>query len=313
MVCGASRVYPASGDNPLSWCPQNYNGQEHIELKYDQLVMLQEVHLYETMATGPVTCIKAKREAGSWYKVWEGRGQQNEAARIFAPNITPPPEPISILRIEINCTGWNNWYELDAVKIKGTVADLTKKYERPHRGSLAGDLLALHESNSGDMEFVTPRGDVLKAHSFLLKYRCTAFSSLTIPVLEPQMVPFPREITLLVLQFLYTDSVDLAPEYTAAMVPAADFFGLPKLREIAVSRFARSLNKNNVVPALKVVEKFPDLAKVCLDFISFHIDMLYEESTQLASLASLSSTQLLTVLSQVVKTQKDLAAKEKKG
>ncbi len=90
-------------------------------LQYPRAIYPRRVDIYETYNPGATTCISALLPSGQWQVLWSGPPQRTgvDEACIFSPPLLPAPQPVSVIRIDMDTTGWPSWYEVDAVALIG--------------------------------------------------------------------------------------------------------------------------------------------------------------------------------------------------
>ncbi len=202
------------------------------------------------------------------------------ASRIFSPEPLVKLEfPTKTFRFDINPTGWSSWYEIDAVAITGDVAAVpVAAYKAPAPKTLAGDLLALFEAQSGDVTFETPTGEQVKAHMAILAARC--------PVIlksHDLLIRVPDHVVILrtVLNFIYTDTADLPVELAVPVYVAASRWGLDNLAALAVKVFRSALNAGSVFGILQFVDGIPELRQACIEYLAAHPRLLLPSKSRL--------------------------------
>ena len=137
--------------------------QEFVEFHYAKAVVPTKIEIYETSCPGALVKISGKGPSGAWVELYSGPADKaaNSKSRIFSPSLKTVEEPISEFRFDIDATGWVGWYEIDAVSLTGSRVELVQPaVPLPSPHSLAADLLALFQSQTGDVTFICPNGDV---------------------------------------------------------------------------------------------------------------------------------------------------------
>jgi len=111
-------------------------------LQFDEPVLIQAIHIYETNAPGGVVRILALPVSPEDFlpsvakafvpiatrelmtEIWTGPGTVGltpPTARIFSPKLTDTSVIARVIRIELNCHGSATWTEIDAIKLTGPV------------------------------------------------------------------------------------------------------------------------------------------------------------------------------------------------
>jgi hypothetical protein len=191
--------------------------------------------------------------------------------------------------------GWPSWYEIDAICLTGrAVESCSLSYVPPSPGTLAGDLLQLLSSHTGDVTFLTPNGTSIKAHSTIVLARCPTLLKARG---DPIHVPDHPSVVAALLQYIYTDTADISASLSIGIFIAAQRYGLDALAARAQQRFAMGLSKDNLIRALEVVGGITPLRASCMQFLASHPAMLTADASfptdVLTELVPLLAAQLL--------------------
>ena len=284
--------------------------QEFLEFSFAKACIPTKMEVFETFTPGAMVKISAKGPSGTWITLWSGEQDKGAAAagtsRIFAPTLATLEFPASQFRVDIDCVGWTGWYEIDAIRLTGTVmTSAALPFDRPAPGTLAGDLLALLQSGTGDVCFRAATGEEvartaalpppdspqLRAHSAVVLARCPALLKAHT---QPIRVPDHGAALRLVLQWIYCDAADIPGRLAIAVHVSAVRYALPALAHLALTRFASGLADSNVFAALKLVDGIADLRKTCLQFVAKHPSLMQPAAMDALSHAQLA--ELVTIL-----------------
>lgn len=141
-LTGPPRVYPQYGDRRGAWAAQNSRGtHEWLELKYEKLIYLTGMDIYETYNPGHVWEILCRNnETKEWVTVYtdpelfaSGKSFVPEQSRIWRPKLTQEKYffRTNEIRLNMNCTNARSWSEIDCVHLHGLeVIDWTTQNNR---------------------------------------------------------------------------------------------------------------------------------------------------------------------------------------
>ncbi|KAL9645870.1 hypothetical protein ABK040_003600 [Willaertia magna] len=59
LICNAPKTYPVYQDAVTSYCPSQVNGKDYLIVKFEKPVLIQQVHIYETLGAGSICKISA--------------------------------------------------------------------------------------------------------------------------------------------------------------------------------------------------------------------------------------------------------------
>ena len=76
------------------------------------------------------------------------------------------------------------------------------------------------------------------------------------------------EIFKLLLQYIYTDHVDITQELELDLLMASNLYGLNRLKNMCESRLVKHISMETVVDLLQLSHKHnaEELKKICMDF-----------------------------------------------
>jgi len=145
--------------------------------------------------------------------------------------------------------------------------------------SLVSDLRDLVDSDTfSDVTFVV-EGTAVHAHKVLCM-RCQYFQAMLLgDMLESRAteIAIPdvrRAIFVALLEYLYTDSVDVPLDSTMELFEAADKFGVERLKKICEAKMLASINVENAAGIFLAADQYhaSSLRDKCLAFIVNHFD-----------------------------------------
>ena len=275
--------------------------QEFIEFTIAKPCTPSNVEVYETSCPGALVKISAKSPTtNNWVILWSGditRDTAAKQARIFSPVLLTEVEfETSEFRLDMDVAALGSWYEIEAVNVTGSVVEqAAPPFERPQPTTLAGDMLALFQSQTGDVTFVTPTGEAVKAHSPIVLARCpTLLKSRSDPI---HVADHPAVLKT-VLHYVYSDTADVTAGTSVAVFVASKKYGLDKLASLALARFNGGLTHDNVFAALRLVNHVPELRHACLKYVATHPSLLSvggEGSTGVGALTREQLAELVTI------------------
>ncbi len=152
---------------------------------------------------------------------------------------------MATFRFDMDCTGWSQWYEIDAVKLISTVV---AQHEKPKPKTLAADLLTMLDSHTGDVAFQTLDGDVIRAHSMLILARAP---HLLMARAEPIVVHEHTVVLRHLLEYIYSSrspscGLPVSPSWSAThlfsllQVSIFQHLNCPSWWSVLVLRWRRS-------------------------------------------------------------------------
>ena len=107
-------------DEWRAWASLNPNGEEWLELTYDQPVRPTEIRIYEVYAPGSIVKVEVKESGGSYRQVYSATPQPvGSCLRTLVIPITGVTEFISTVRISLDQRPIADWNEIDAVRLTG--------------------------------------------------------------------------------------------------------------------------------------------------------------------------------------------------
>jgi len=224
------------------------------------------------------------------------------SSRIHSPPLNNNNVFSNIIRIDVDHTRWLDWYEIDAIKLKGFIT--VAAAPPPPPGTLAFDLgTLLDQEYCTDIEIIVSDSRKVKAHAGVLVARCEAFKAMFTNGMKEssaKVISIPDiayDVMKLLLRYLYTDTVEVPFEHSVALYVAADKYGLIKLMKLCVDEFADSLEEENVIPLYIQVAEQETFRKVCCEYITKN----YQTLVNTSPFATLPHNLLLEVMRSVAK------------
>jgi hypothetical protein len=125
---------------------------------------------------------------------------------------------------------------------------------------------------------ITVGGKTVYAHRVVLAARCAYFRAMfesgmrDATAASIALDDIAYDVFLVLLEHLYTDSVDMPSELALPLFAAADFLGVVHLKVVCAARIEANLSVENVCEVLSAADKHgaPSLKDTCVDFIVAH-------------------------------------------
>eukprot|EP00929_Paragymnodinium_shiwhaense_P042678 TRINITY_DN22048_c0_g3_i1.p1 TRINITY_DN22048_c0_g3~~TRINITY_DN22048_c0_g3_i1.p1 ORF type:complete len:185 (-),score=15.24 TRINITY_DN22048_c0_g3_i1:251-757(-) len=131
-----------------------------------------------------------------------------------------------------------------------------------------------------DVVFIV-EGQKVHAHRAFLAARCDHFRAMfscgmrETHETEITLEDISHSIFLALLEFLYTDTIDVSPSEAIELYTAADLYTLSRLKKLCEVRVQRGITVANAAQLLAVADTSASagrLREVCLNFIVSHFD-----------------------------------------
>ena len=270
---GPPTFYPGFGDNVNTWAPLSKSGTEFVVLEYPKACVPEALNVYETFTPGALVKVSGgKTKDGPWTTLWNSEPDVSVKgkSRILKVSLIADDEPIvSFIRLDIDASSWDNWYEIDAVALVGRVITTgIPPYERPAPNTLAADLLSLFTAQSGDITIRAGTGEIIRAHKSIIQARCPLLLGAGGDYSGVYEVSDHPDVLDVLLTFIYSDTAPIPAALCIPIYAAADRYGLGNLAALSLRRFATALTPENVIEALRVVDGFSGLRAACFSFLA---------------------------------------------
>jgi RCC1 and BTB domain-containing protein len=120
------------------------------------------------------------------------------------------------------------------------------------------------------------------AHRVILAHRCDHFAAMFRSGMREsteRFIPIPnisKQVFLLLLEYLYTDSVKIDVEYAVELYIASDLYNLEQLRERCCMVVRRNLNFENAGPLLQMASDACcyELKQECMKYVVENFDVV---------------------------------------
>jgi len=156
-------------------------------------------------------------------------------------------------------------------RVNGMVP-VTKRYIDVFKG-------IVNEDEFADIQFHC-NGGIVHAHRAILVARCPHFAAMFRSGMRESTectVHIPdtsKDVFLLFLEYLYTDTVSVAPNRAIELFVAADLYGVDRLRSICAAVVRRALGPNNAAEMLRCADeaRCEALKNMCIEYFVGNFD-----------------------------------------
>jgi len=297
-IVGPPHIYPKYGDTRGTWAPAKPGGVDWIILKCDKVVQIQNFQFWETNCCGSVVRIQAGQLADPngntntfdfqnqkpastaetfakdalnyiWVDLYNGVADTlSPVARIWEPKLKTTNIWTDTIRIDVDGCNYRSFVEIDAIKIFGKVSNLPAALAP---SSLSAQLLQLYKTGDyADIIFVV-EGTEIPAHRGIIVARCEVFRNIfksatsnKIQINDISLGAFKS-----LLEFIYTDCLNILPEQIIELYSASKKYDIPKLKQLVINDFGSHLTISNIVTSTDYAFKVnaPELEQICRKYI----------------------------------------------
>jgi RCC1 and BTB domain-containing protein len=139
----------------------------------------------------------------------------------------------------------------------------------------------VNDEEFSDVTFMVEDAPVY-AHRAILAQRCDHFAAMFRSGMREsveRVVPIPdisRQVFLLLLEYIYTDSVKIDVENAIELYIASDIYQLERLRDMCCTVVRRNLNAENSGPLLQSADEnhCQILREVCMNYVVENFDVV---------------------------------------
>lgn len=159
----------------------------------------------------------------------------------------------------------------------------------------------VNDAEFSDVAFLI-ENEPIYAHKAILAQRSEHFAAMFRSGMREsteRTIPIPnisRAVFLLLLEYLYTDSVKIDVEHSVALYVAADLYNLDRLRDMCCFVVRRNLNPENAGPLLEeaTTNHCQALKDICMKYVVENFDLVSKSE----GISKVSHSLLLEILSQ---------------
>lgn len=304
LSCGGFHTAVVTEDGKL----YTFGGGEHGQLGHNDRVNKVKptlVQALENVFVSTVTCgwshsvaLTAKGQVYTWGNGDHGKLGHGSGRKVSVPHIVEKLQDYRVVRVASYNEHTAALVEpLDYSGFAGGVVNsipVTTTYSSQMRE-------LVNDEEFSDVVF-TVEGQPIYAHRAILASRCEHFAAMFRSGMRESVertIPIPnvsRAVFLLLLEYLYTDSVKVDLEYAIELYIASDLYQLERLREMCCLVIRRNLNPENVAPLLQSAAEAhcSTLKEICMTFLVENFDVVCKSD----GIKQLSHELLLEVLSQ---------------
>ncbi|GKT34472.1 unnamed protein product, partial [Aduncisulcus paluster] len=353
-LCGKPTFFPNYGDSRSTWAPAGYTGQETLVIVYDKPVLPLRMEIYETYNPGAlirvqgcyIPCDDIPVPGGFvdenivWEMLWENTDRKRGApcSLINKLTLSPSGHPLNVFKLSIDCSGWSDWYEIDAINLVGDIeiepsispispfslpyimmkmlkgeilpydgfiqCTLGKHETGERDGMIFDDVIAdIYSLSTSEKEVSRQSADEVSVfripiHSEIVKGRMPAL--LDVP-------PSFHTVIRAILEYIYSDTIHASSSVCAAIIAFLDqpLFASCVTSKQLISECSTILEKNmNMSAALELLtEKHigPNLSFICVKYLCKHKKKLLSLDNLSDIMGSLSPEILAKLFQLVVK------------
>eukprot|EP00934_Nitzschia_sp_Nitz4_P006496 Nitzschia sp. Nitz4//scaffold145_size56662//25408//27333//NITZ4_006557-RA/size56662-snap-gene-0.86-mRNA-1//1//CDS//3329536577//6486//frame0 len=302
VSCGGFHTAVVTEDGHL----YTFGGGEHGQLGHNDRVNKVKptrVQALEGVFVTQITCgwshsvaLTSNGKVYTWGNGDHGKLGHGSGRKVSVPNVVAKLKDFRVVRV----ASYNEH-----------TAALVEPFDSSNGGGVravpvtttyAAQMRALvNDEEFADVTF-TVEGQPVYAHRAILAQRCDHFAamfrsgmreSIERAVVIPDM---SRAVFLLLLEYIYADSVKIEVEHAVPLYIAADLYQLERLRDMCCTVVRRNLNAENAGPLLQSADEnhCPILREVCLTFVVDNFDVVSKTD----GITQVSHSLLLEILSQ---------------
>ena len=304
VSCGGFHTAVITEDGRLYSCGGGEHGQLGLGDRKNKLKPTQ-VQALEGVFVSQITCgwshsvaLTSKGKVYSWGNADHGKLGHNDRQKVSVPSIVEKLKDHRVVRV----ASYNEH-----------TAALVEPFD--HTNGLAGGVNAVpvtttyssqmralvNDEEFSDITFMVQDQPVY-AHRAILAQRCDHFAAMFRSGMRESVertVPIPetsREAFLLLLEYIYTDTVRIEVENAIELYIASDLYQLERLRDMCCTVIRRNLNAENAGPLLQSADEnhCPNLREVCMSYIVENFDVV----SKTEGIKQVSHAILLEILSQ---------------
>lgn len=304
VSCGGFHTAVVTDDGHL----YTFGGGEHGQLGHNDRVNKVKptlVQALEGVFVSQITCgwshsvaLTSKGKVYTWGNGDHGKLGHGSGRKVSVPNMVEKLKDYRVVRV----ASYNEH-----------TAALVEPFDHNH--GLAGGVNAVpvttayssqmralvNDEEFSDVTFLVEDQPVY-AHRAILAQRCDHFAAMFRSGMREsveRMVPIPdisRQVFLLLLEYIYTDSVKIEVENAIELYIASDLYQLERLRDMCCTVVRRNLNAENAGPLLQNASEShcQILKEVCMAYMVENFDIVSKTD----GIKQVSHTLLLEILSQ---------------
>lgn len=303
LSCGGFHTAVVTEDGRL----YTFGGGEHGQLGHNDRVNKVKptfVQALDGVFVSQITCgwshsvaLTGKGKIYTWGNGDHGKLGHGSGRKVSVPNIVDNLKDYRVVRVASY-----NEHTAALVEPFDSSACLTGGGAIPVTSSYSSQMRAMvNDDEFSDITFLV-EDQPIYAHRAILAQRCDHFAAMFRSGMRESVektIPIPeisRQVFLLLLEYIYTDSVKIDVEHAIGLYIASDIYQLDRLREMCCTVVKRNLNAENAGPLVQMADEkhCPVLRDICMAYIVEHFDVV----SKTESIKQVSHGLLLEILSQ---------------
>lgn len=304
LSCGGFHTAVVTEDGRL----YTFGGGEHGQLGHNDRVNRVKptfVQALDGVFVSQITCgwshsvaLTNKGKIFTWGNGDHGKLGHGSGRKVSVPNAVETLKNYRVVRVasynEHTAALVEPFDSVGVAGVGGAAIPVTSTYATQMRAMVNDDEFS-------DVTFLV-EDQPIHAHRAILAQRCDHFAAMFRSGMRESVertIPIPdtsRQVFLLLLEYLYTDSVKIDVEHSIGLYITADIYQLDRLREMCCTVVRRNLNPENSGPLVQIADEkhCPVLRDICLAYIVEHFNVV----SKTEGIKQVSHGLLLEILSQ---------------
>eukprot|EP00531_Pseudo-nitzschia_arenysensis_P014444 CAMPEP_0116127674 /NCGR_PEP_ID=MMETSP0329-20121206/6962_1 /TAXON_ID=697910 /ORGANISM="Pseudo-nitzschia arenysensis, Strain B593" /LENGTH=626 /DNA_ID=CAMNT_0003621781 /DNA_START=253 /DNA_END=2133 /DNA_ORIENTATION=- len=303
ISCGGFHTAVVTEDGRL----YTFGGGEHGQLGHNDRVNKLKptfVQALDGVFVSQITCgwshsvaLTSKGKIYTWGNGDHGKLGHGSGRKVSIPNVVDNLKDYRVVRVASyneHTAALVEPFDSSACFMGGGSIPVTSSYFSQMR-------TLVNDEEFSDVTFIVEDQPVY-AHRAILAQRCGHFAAMFRSGMRESVektIPIPdtsRQVFLMLLEYIYTDTVKIDVEHAIGLYIASDIYQLDRLREMCVTVVKRNLNPNNAGPLVQIADDqlcFV-LRDICMAYCVEHFDVVCKSE----GIKQVSHKNLLDILSQ---------------
>ena len=304
LSCGGFHTAVVTEDGHL----YTFGGGEHGQLGHNDRVNKVKptfVEALDGIFVSQITCgwshsvaLTSKGKIYTWGNGDHGKLGHGSGRKVSVPNIVDNLKDYRVVRVasynEHTAALVEPFDSVSGAGVGGGAIPVTSSYSSQMRSMV-------NDEEFSDVTFLVEDQSIY-AHRAILAQRCDHFAAMFRSGMRESVektIPIPdtsRKVFLLLLEYIYTDSVKIDVEHAIGLYIVSDIYQLSRLREMCCTVIKRNLNPENAGPLVQTADEkhCPILRDICIAYIVEHFDVV----SKTEGIKQISHGLLLEILSQ---------------